>query len=741
MMRLLTIIILYLGLLGSSFAFAQTQPSGMSYQAVLRNSSGGLIMNQNVSVKISIRQGDDSGVIVYAEEQKVKTNRSGLLSFIIGNGIPIQGDFYTIDWAQGPYFLQTETDPNGGINYVLSSTTQLLSVPYAYYAAKSGDSFSGDYNDLINVPEGLVKDTELANVAISGDYADLQNTPELGMQVTGPDETGLYSMQFADGENAFGNVYTIKVPVKVSELNNDAAYLTNVDLSLIFEDNEWKLVEGKANKVTLPSRLSQFQNDKFFIDKSDLNLQISNTNNNVLELRDRNDSIITDVNLPVNTTGGGTQLPEGVNEGDLLYWNNKQWEVLPAGMEGQVLTFSSSGLTWSNPTIFKESELFKEGDTFINSRGEVEGIIVSIDPVKRTGLLVALEDLNSVWSTEYDLVGASSWKYGSENLEAVSQQPNWYNTYPGFEAVADKPGNWYIPAFNEMRTIISQKDELNAKLTAVQGQPLSSTYYLSSTEKLTSEVYGVCASKDSIGSDSKVIVGTRSTFVPLKQVGDTIKEFCYKVNPGDTVVIKKDYKMNIRPVRQLSWTELHSKVAETKIYKVGDIYYASDNQTPLGVVFEISKQGESGKIISLEEKQLQWCTEKNDSTHGMYSVSGMENVQLLTSHPTFTQEKYPAVTYCMETMPWYMPSLSELKSLTTNFKVVQQTLKALKDNGKNAIPITSGENYLSSTESSDANSEDKVMGVVINQVGAEEDVDIVSIFKNEKHRVRAIREF
>jgi hypothetical protein len=42
--------------------------------------------------------------------------------------------FQNIDWATGPYFVKTETDPAGGNNYSISSTEQLLSVPYALYA-------------------------------------------------------------------------------------------------------------------------------------------------------------------------------------------------------------------------------------------------------------------------------------------------------------------------------------------------------------------------------------------------------------------------------------------------------------------------------------------------------------------------------------------------------------------------------------------------------------------------------
>jgi hypothetical protein len=39
--------------------------------------------------------------------------------------------------------VKTETDPAGGTNYTITGTTQLLSVPYAMYAASSGSSIPG----------------------------------------------------------------------------------------------------------------------------------------------------------------------------------------------------------------------------------------------------------------------------------------------------------------------------------------------------------------------------------------------------------------------------------------------------------------------------------------------------------------------------------------------------------------------------------------------------------------------
>ncbi|MBT6030298.1 MAG: DUF1566 domain-containing protein, partial [Crocinitomicaceae bacterium] len=52
------------------------------------------------------------------------------------------GDFTTIDWSAGPYFIMTETDPTGGTNYTITGTSQLMSVPYALHA-KTAESITG----------------------------------------------------------------------------------------------------------------------------------------------------------------------------------------------------------------------------------------------------------------------------------------------------------------------------------------------------------------------------------------------------------------------------------------------------------------------------------------------------------------------------------------------------------------------------------------------------------------------
>lgn len=122
--------------------FAQA-PEKMSYQAVIRNSSEALVTNTTVGMQISILQGSASGTAVYVETQSPTTNANGLVNIELGGGTVVSGNFSTINWANGPYFIKTETDPTGGTSYTITSTSQLLSVPYALYAANAGTATGG----------------------------------------------------------------------------------------------------------------------------------------------------------------------------------------------------------------------------------------------------------------------------------------------------------------------------------------------------------------------------------------------------------------------------------------------------------------------------------------------------------------------------------------------------------------------------------------------------------------------
>jgi len=127
-------------------------PELFTYQAIIRNSNNMLVANMHVRARICIKQGSASGDDIYSETHVVQTNANGLMTFNIGEGTVLHGDFSTIQWSNGPFFLVVAVDPHGGEDYTITSTQQLLSVPYALYAQKAGNGFSGSFNDLTDVP-------------------------------------------------------------------------------------------------------------------------------------------------------------------------------------------------------------------------------------------------------------------------------------------------------------------------------------------------------------------------------------------------------------------------------------------------------------------------------------------------------------------------------------------------------------------------------------------------------------
>ncbi|MBL4703437.1 MAG: DUF1566 domain-containing protein [Flavobacteriales bacterium] len=130
-----------------TFAGIAQSPEKMGYQAVIRDGSNSLVTNSPIGLQISILFGSAAGSSVYTETHNVTSNDNGLITLEIGTGTVVSGVFSTIDWANGTYFLKTETDPLGGTAYTITSSSQLISVPYALHAS-TADSLTGPLNEI-----------------------------------------------------------------------------------------------------------------------------------------------------------------------------------------------------------------------------------------------------------------------------------------------------------------------------------------------------------------------------------------------------------------------------------------------------------------------------------------------------------------------------------------------------------------------------------------------------------------
>jgi len=240
-MKRITILLAFL--LCATVLFAQA-PEKFTYQAVVRNANNGLVANAPVGVRVSILQGSASGNAVYMELHTATTNANGLLTLEIGGGTVQQGTFADIDWANGPFFLKTETDPNGGSNYSVTSTQQMLSVPYALYAKEAG-----------NIPTIPTNVSAFANDA---GYITSEGIPVVPTNVSAFTNDAGYLTSYTETDPQFNawdkdyndliNKPTIPtVPTNVSAFNNDVGYITMDSLP------------------TVPSDISAFNNDAGYL--------------------------------------------------------------------------------------------------------------------------------------------------------------------------------------------------------------------------------------------------------------------------------------------------------------------------------------------------------------------------------------------------------------------------------------------------------------------------------------------
>ena len=159
----------------SSFGQA---PEGFKYQAVVRDTGNTILNNQAVGMRMTIQQGSIGGTTVYQETFAPTTNAYGLVNLEIGSGTVLSGDFTTIDWANGPYFIETAVDVTGGTSYAVMGTSQLMSVPYALHA----NTAENVTNDMVDDADSDPTNEMNTGVVLNG--TDLEVTDGNGTIVT-----------------------------------------------------------------------------------------------------------------------------------------------------------------------------------------------------------------------------------------------------------------------------------------------------------------------------------------------------------------------------------------------------------------------------------------------------------------------------------------------------------------------------------------------------------------------------
>ncbi len=141
-----TLFLLLVNLLFTSVMLLEAQnnmPQAISYQAVARDAQGRVIVEKRIGIQVEILKGSTTGTVVFSETHSPTSSKTGTVNLLIGQGIRKTGTFSSVDWGADTYYLQLSMDLNGGSNYEKVSTTQMLPVPYALYAAKAGEVENG----------------------------------------------------------------------------------------------------------------------------------------------------------------------------------------------------------------------------------------------------------------------------------------------------------------------------------------------------------------------------------------------------------------------------------------------------------------------------------------------------------------------------------------------------------------------------------------------------------------------
>lgn len=272
-----TIGILALAATINNTAAQTTVPNTFSYQAVITNEDGSPVSNHDITVEVSIRQGNDcetntSCPVLWQELHAPKTNEFGGFNIEIGDSKAISttsgslSKYSDINWLNttaGSYYMQVRVD-FGEASYLNGmtdlGTTRFSSVPYALAAEKAdfANAISTDANGNIANKIGQLADVSIknakANQILVFDGTAWKNTDPAAAQ-------GLTNINISKPQNGDHLVYNATTSLwenKTMEKNkiNDLADVTlgttiNGSDVLIYNSNSniWENKPLKLNTI------------------------------------------------------------------------------------------------------------------------------------------------------------------------------------------------------------------------------------------------------------------------------------------------------------------------------------------------------------------------------------------------------------------------------------------------------------------------------------------------------------
>jgi hypothetical protein len=359
------ILFVIMGLAIGFVAIAQV-PEAFKFQAVVRDGSGSIMPNRNISFRISLIE---DGTWVYVENHVSLTNEFGLVNLEIGNGTTVSGSFRAINWASGQHFLKIEMDPVGGGAYYLMGTNELLSVPYALHAK--------------TVEQDQVDD---ADADPANEIQELQLS---GTQLTLTRGGGTVTLPSGGGGDNWGN-QTVLTDISLTGDGTTVSPLKIAENSI----NSGKIIDGSVSNADINDGAV---NSSKIQDGSVTGVDLANAavTTDKLAL-----NAVTTEKISSGAVTGAKIAQSGATSGQALKWSGTAWA--PADDNAGGLTFPFNGTATLEVPVFNISNLGTSGaiSTFSAGNYGIWG-----ESSNSTGIGIYGVNKNSTGGTTYGVFG------------------------------------------------------------------------------------------------------------------------------------------------------------------------------------------------------------------------------------------------------------------------------------------------------------------------------------------------
>ncbi|WP_299224007.1 hypothetical protein [uncultured Aquimarina sp.] len=164
MKKIISNFLILSALLFSTLLSAQSiQKNFINYQGVARNASGDILVDESINIQIALKFGAPDVAARYVENHTITTSANGVFGLLIGDGVPVTGDFNTLQWGIVASYVTVS------LNGAEIGTNELMAVPYAITSGDTRWFSNGDDIENMNSGNVGIDRTPTAKLDVNGD--------------------------------------------------------------------------------------------------------------------------------------------------------------------------------------------------------------------------------------------------------------------------------------------------------------------------------------------------------------------------------------------------------------------------------------------------------------------------------------------------------------------------------------------------------------------------------------------